>query len=144
MSETLSSRTSQPTPSLICRLYQQRPGDARRCFVGVAEITNATQEEFRIPWDHDPLQHLDLRVFDEGGVELNEYLYGELFNPIGATEVLRLQPGEAYTHTVHLLDVVSKSKWKNGVYTIRASYRVGEHVACAEQIQITVTDETIR
>jgi hypothetical protein len=110
----------------------------------VIEITNTTPEVIHIPWDHHPLQHLDLRVFDESGNEVGEYRYGELFNPIGVTEVLHLQSGETYTHTVHLLDVVPKEKWKNGVYTIWACFRVGGHVAFAEPIQITVTDETIR
>jgi hypothetical protein len=110
----------------------------------VVEITNLTPEVMRIPWNHHPLQYLDVQVFNEAGNEVGEYRYGELFNPIGVTEVLHLQPGETYTHTVHLLHVVPKSKWLNGTYTIKACYRFGEQVACAEPIQIEVTDETAR
>jgi hypothetical protein len=143
MAESRSPET-QGSHSLVCRLSQHRPGDPRRSCGGVIEITNTTPEVISIPWDHHPLQHLDLRVFNETGEEVGEYRYGELFNPFGVTEVLHLQPGETYTHTVHLLDVVPKPNWVNGVYTIRACYRVGDLVACAEPMQIEVTDETVR
>jgi hypothetical protein len=134
----------QGRPSLVCRLSQHRPGDDRRAFGGVVEITNTTQKVIRIPWDHHPLQYLDLQVLNEGGEELGELRYGHLFSPIGETAVLLLKPNETYTHPVHLLGTVPKAKWKAGVYTIRACYRVGEYVAQAKPIQITVTEQTVR
>ncbi len=98
----------------------------------------------RIPWNAHPLQHLTLQVLNQDGEEVGELRYGQLFSPVGEDLILQLQPGETYSHTVHLLGTVPRLKWKDGPYTIRGCYCLEGYVAYAEPFQIIITEDVAR
>ncbi len=121
------------TLSLSIRRTASRKGTA-----GEVTIENRSNDSVEVPVDVHPLQHLDLQVCDDNGQLVSQGWYGNRFSPCWPTRVLRLLPGESYTHTIFLVGTVPSEMRQPGQYTIRAIYEYPGLRAESEPLTITI------
>jgi hypothetical protein len=102
------------------------------------EIENISAEPIEIEVTMHPLQYLNVLVTDETGNVLPAPPYGHLFSPREGAYVLRLAPGEKYTHNVSLLGTLIEEKQLPGTYTVRCVYEYGDLKAVSEPVRVEI------
>jgi hypothetical protein len=135
--ETVNTAATQQTrAALACRL-RHRPGRRGPSpTAGEVEIENISQEEICIEVTMHPLQYLDLAITDAAGAPLPTRPYGNIFSPRETPYLLRLAPGEKYTHNVSLLGNVAAEKQLPGAYTVQAVYEHNGLRAVSEPVSV--------
>jgi hypothetical protein len=108
--------------AIVCRL--RRPVGRRESSptAGEVEIENVSPDAIEIQVAMHPLQYLDLLIRDAAGAFVPAAPYGHLFSPRETPYVLRLAPGEKYTHNVSLLGTVPEAEQLPGTYSVQAVY----------------------
>jgi hypothetical protein len=100
------------------------------------EIENVSPDVIEIEVTMHPLQYLNLVIRDGTGNPVFAAPYGHIFSPREVPYVLRLMPGEKYTHNVSLLGTVPEEKQLSGTYTVQAVYEYNGLRAVSESLQM--------
>jgi hypothetical protein len=133
--------TKTPTPresrtALTCRLRHRLERRGRSPSAGEVEIENVSADAIEIAAPMHPLQYLDLVITDAAGNLVPAEPYGNIFSPREIPYLVRLAPGEKYTHVVSLLGTVPEEKLLPGTYTVRAVYEYDGLKAVSEPLQV--------
>jgi hypothetical protein len=105
---------------------------------GEVEIENVSPNVVEIKGTMHPLQYLNLVILDERGRPVPAAPYGNLFSPRERPYVLRLAPGESYTHNVSLLGTIAPDKQVPGTYTVQAVYEYEGMEAVSEPLCVQI------
>lgn len=133
-----SQKMEAPTAQTIlcCRLRHAQLRRGNSLMAGEIELENISPSVLEIENDMHPLQHLDIVVTDARGTVLSEGHYGDIFSPRGRIDILRLAPGEKYTHNVALLGTLPQDNQVPGTYTVHAVYEYNGLRAVSEPLQV--------
>jgi len=118
-------RPAAPTEArtaIACRLRHRVGRRGSSPTAGEVEIENISPAVIEIEVGMHPLQYLDLVIKNATGKIVPGAPYGHLFSPRDVPYILRLAPGEKYTHNVSLLGTVAESDQLPGVYSVQAVY----------------------
>jgi hypothetical protein len=102
------------------------------------EIENVSADVIEIEVTMHPLQYLNLVIRDGAGNPVPAAPYGHIFSPRETSYILRLLPGEKYTHNVSLLGTVPEGNQLPGTYTVHAVYEYNGLKAVSEPLQVEV------
>ena len=136
---TTTASAKKHAVGLACRLRhrlgRRRPSPA----AGEVEIENISRDVVEIEVTMHPLQHLRLEVTNALGHPVPAAPYGHLFSPREAPSLLRLAPGEKYTHPVSLLGTIPEEQQSPGTYTVRAVYEHNGVEAVSQPLQVHIS-----
>ncbi len=143
MSEATTVRGVQPlAPSqpLACRLRRKEVIGQRGPVPNMAEVEleNLSAAPLEIAYRMTVLQYLHLEVSGPDGGVVSEGHFGDRFAPTLEPLVLRLEPGDKLTASVHLFATVPHFPPPPGTYTIRAVYEYNGLRAVSDPVQVTV------
>ncbi len=85
-------------------------------------ITNESKQVFRVRFDSDPLQYLNLIVRDADHKRVSSGYYGAMFSRFGRERELCLKPSEHCEFNISLFATVEEKDRKPGNYSIQAVY----------------------
>ena len=141
MSEQTVLREAQrdTRASLVCRLRHRIGKRGPSPTAGEVEIENVSGEVVEIEVPMHPLQYLDLVITDGAGQCIPAPPYGDIFSPCEIPYILRLAPGEKYTHNVFLLGNVPEEKQLPGRYTVLAVYEYDGLRAVSEPLPVELS-----
>jgi hypothetical protein len=131
-----TSATKKTRATVACRLRHRigRPGSSPTA--GEVEIENVSPDIIEIEVTMHPLQYLNLVITDAAGDLVHAPPYGDAFSPRESPYILRLAPGEKYTHNVSLLGNVPEEARLSGTFTVRAVYEYNSLRAVSEPLQV--------
>jgi len=130
--------------AIVCRLRHRVGRRGASATAGEVEIENVSHEVIEIEVTMHPLQYLNLVITDAAGNLVPASPYGNIFSPREIPSILRLAPGERYTHNVSLLGNIPEEKKLTGSYTIRATYEYNALRAVSEPLSVQVPPKEIR
>ena len=138
MSEQLTPTVAprETGAALACRLRRPLEGRGLSPVAGEVEIENLSPDEIAIEVTMHPLQYLNVVITDAAGDRVSAAPYGHLFSPREIPYVLRLAPGEKYTHPVSLLGTLPAERQLPGTYTVRAVYEYKGLKAVSEPLRV--------
>jgi hypothetical protein len=122
--------------ALVCRLRHRVRGRAPSPTAGEVEIENVSADLVEIEVRMHPLQYLDLLITDAAGDVVPAAPYGHMFSPREHPYLLRLLPGEKYTHNVSLLGNIPEERQSPGRYTVRAVFEYNGLKAFSDPVQV--------
>ena len=102
------------------------------------ELKNISRDVVEIEVTMHPLQHLRMDITNALGDPVPAAPYGHIFSPREAPYVLRLAPGEKYTHPVSLLGTIPEEQHSPGGYTVRAVYEYNGLEAVSQPLQVHI------
>lgn len=129
-----------PPQTLACRLRPREVVGRHGPVPNMAEVEleNVSANPLEIAYRMTPLQYLNLVVIDVGGRVVSEGHFGDRFAPTLEPLVLRLQPGEKWSATVHLFATVPLSPMPAGTYAVQAVYECEGRCAVSDPVKVTV------
>jgi hypothetical protein len=140
--QTATTAVSTETGAVLaCRLRLRVGRHGSSPSAGEVEIENVSPDVIEIEVTIHPLQYLEVVISDAAGDLVPAAPYGHLFSPREAPYLLRLAPGEKYTHPVSLLGTVLQEKLLPGPYTVRAVYEYDGLKAVSDPLAVDVADE---
>ncbi len=125
--------------ALACRLRHRVGRRGPSPTAGEVEIENVSRDVVEIEVTMHPLQYLRLEITNALGDPVPAAPYGHLFSPREAPTLLRLAPGEKYTHPVSLLGTVAEEKQSAGTYTVQAIYEYNGLRAVSQPLKVQVS-----
>lgn len=131
------------TLPLACCLLPEHSETTSDVAPGEFVLINNSSAAVEIPYNCSPLQYLNLLVRDESGALVSTYSYGEIFSPGLETCLLRLNPGERFTHRVSLLGTVGQPLRRGGRYTITAVYHYDGMKAVSAPITVATVQRGV-
>jgi hypothetical protein len=102
------------------------------------EIENISEAAIELEVTMHPLQYLDLVVRDGAGNVLPTRPFGHVFSPREKPLLLRLEPGDKYTHNVSLLGTIPEEEQLPGDYTVQAVFTYNGLRATSEPLCVTL------
>lgn len=105
------------------------------------EIKNVSKEDLIITYNTNPLEFLDLEVFDPAGKRISEGKYGGRFSPSSPTPQRQviLKPGEAFRKPVGVFgNSKENDRTTPGVYRVVAVFEYAKMRAVAEAVMLNV------
>lgn len=134
-----TAKTSAPKETraaLVCRLRHRLGRRESSPTAGEVEIENVSSDAIEMEVTMHPLQYLNLVITDAAGDLVSAAPYGNIFSPREIPYLLRLAPGEKYTHNVSLLGTVAEENQLAGTYTVHAVYEYNGLRAVSEPLQV--------
>lgn len=99
---------------------------------------NLSDHTLEIAYRMTVFQFLNLVVVTPTGRVVSEGHFGDRFAPTSEPEVLRLEPGESFAATVHLLATIRNQPVPSGTYLVQAMYEYNGLRAVSEPVEVTV------
>jgi hypothetical protein len=127
--------TQTTTQPLVCRLCRKETAPN----LAEVELENISAEPLEISYRMTALQYLNLVVTGPDGRIVSEGHFGDRFAPTLEPSVLRLEPGEKFTATVHLFSTVRSQPVPAGAYFVRAFYECNGFRAVSDPVAVTAS-----